>query len=248
MITINFGLKFYLVLITIIFVSIALISFNWGSPTKAIKELKEEFIDNVDINKLKKTFGLKEKEKTKLNDIKIDNSEIQYETDMKQLYYENQNRQEYQQKNNGNYRLISEYQLPNNITSKINYDVGFYNEKRSGSNEELCREILQGIFKKPFPKVRPDFLKNYRTGKNMELDGYNEELKLAFEYSGIQHFEWPNYTKQTLEDFVQTRIRDEKKLEICDEKGIYVITIPYNITANNIRKYILDNLPTTLKK
>ncbi len=48
--------------------------------------------------------------------------------------------------------------------------------------ENKCRIILEDIFDKPFPKNRKAL--NCR----LELDGYCEELKLAFEYNGIQHY------------------------------------------------------------
>lgn len=47
--------------------------------------------------------------------------------------------------------------------------------------EDTCRVIFKTIYSKPFPKCRPF------KGSRLELDGYNEELKLAFEYDGAQH-------------------------------------------------------------
>ena len=59
--------------------------------------------------------------------------------------------------------------------------------------EEQCRLIFQSIFKrKKFPKVRPTFLRNPKTNRCLELDGYNKKLKLAFEYDGYQHYIYPN--------------------------------------------------------
>ena len=47
--------------------------------------------------------------------------------------------------------------------------------------ERKCKRIIQKIFRKPFTKIRPDFLKNPETNRNLELDLYNEELKIAVE-------------------------------------------------------------------
>jgi len=50
-----------------------------------------------------------------------------------------------------------------------------------GKYENECRRILQCLFLKPFPKVRPDFLRNPKTGRNLELDMYNQDIALALE-------------------------------------------------------------------
>ena len=38
-------------------------------------------------------------------------------------------------------------------------------------NENKCREIFQSLFQRPFPSVRPSFLKR-SNGRALELDGY----------------------------------------------------------------------------
>lgn len=125
---------------------------------------------------------------------------------------------------------------------------GKLTDNNSGANEEFAREILQNLFNKPFPKVRPEFLKNIKTGRNLELDGYNEELKLAFEYNGIQHYQYPNFTGQSYEDFQKQKIRDKMKIDRCDDKGIYVIIIPYHVKPGRMREFIISRLPRRLRK
>src|SRR5690348_6310742 len=79
--------------------------------------------------------------------------------------------------------------------------------------EKECRRVLEEIYGKSFTKVRPKWLKNPETGRNLELDCYNEELKIAVEYNGEQHYKWPNFTKQSQEDFIQQVRRDKYKKE-----------------------------------
>ena len=65
--------------------------------------------------------------------------------------------------------------------------------RRKNKHEERCREIFQDIYAEHFKSVRPNWLKNPVTKKNLELDGYCSRIRtplghgLAFEYDGAQH-------------------------------------------------------------
>lgn len=64
----------------------------------------------------------------------------------------------------------------------------------------------------------------------LELDVFIPTLKLAFEYMGRQHFE--EYAKNSIyissqEEFDAQKFRDERKIELCKEKGITLIHINY---------------------
>ena len=48
--------------------------------------------------------------------------------------------------------------------------------------ETLCCHALEKMVGKSFPKYRPKFL------NGLEYDMYNEEMKLAVEFNGIQHY------------------------------------------------------------
>ena len=105
--------------------------------------------------------------------------------------------------------------------------------------ETECRRCLEIIFKKPFPKVRPDFLKNPKTGHNLELDCYNDELKIAVEYNGIQHYK---QTKMSQEDFHEQQYRDNLKKYLCKKQGIVYIEVPYTVKVENIHEFLLNQL------
>ena len=102
--------------------------------------------------------------------------------------------------------------------------------------EKRCREYFENKFGKPFIKCRPEWLINPSTKRKLELDGYNEKLKLAFEYNGNQHYEYIEYFhNNNVDNFLDQIQRDVDKRLICANHGIRLIIIP------NISDEIIDN-------
>jgi hypothetical protein len=88
-------------------------------------------------------------------------------------------------------------------------------------NEEKCRFILEFLLQTEFKKTRQVL------GNRLELDGYSEKHNLAFEYNGIQHFNKKKHFHSGRNSLEQTKKRDDLKENLCREKGIRVIYIPY---------------------
>lgn len=120
-----------------------------------------------------------------------------------------------------------------------------YNAGQISKGERLCKQAIEEITGKNFYCVRPDFLKNPETGRNLELDLYNDELKIGLETNGYQHYIYPNVFHKTRDEFVNQIRRDQFKIDTCDANGIYLITVPYNVPLNleDIKKYILYYMP-----
>jgi len=119
------------------------------------------------------------------------------------------------------------------------------NKKPSESKGEVrCREILQSLLNKPFPKKRPDFLRNPVTDNNfnLELDCYNPELKLALEYNGVQHYKFTPYFHKNKEAFLNQKYRDEMKRVKCRENGIALIEVPYTVKHNDLENFVRKEL------
>ena len=130
-----------------------------------------------------------------------------------------------------------------NIVTKIQPK---WKHGKSSRGEAKCREVLESLFGLPFPRERPFFLINPKTGRRLELDCYNVDIKLAVEYNGIQHYKHPNYTRQSYQSFLDQKQRDLVKVDICNKVGIHLIVVPYTIRINDIKQYIIERLPKHL--
>lgn len=111
----------------------------------------------------------------------------------------------------------------------------------SGARERLTRHYFEEITGRDFPKRKPAWLLNDR-GNRMELDGFNEELSIAFEYQGEQHFQEVDHFNRREETFARRQEDDEKKRKICAEHGVLLIEIPYFIGANDLPNFIREYL------
>ena len=107
-----------------------------------------------------------------------------------------------------------------------------------GVSERIARKFFERIFDKKFPKSRPVWLVNDR-GNRMELDGYNEELGIAFEYQGKQHYKYSKYFHKSVKDFKQRQADDKAKQESCKKKGISLIEVPYTIDYDKLQDFII---------
>lgn len=121
-----------------------------------------------------------------------------------------------------------------------------YHEKRKNESkgETITRNILQKLFRKPFVSIRPDFLRNEVTGQNLEIDCYNDELKLGVEYNGSQHEKYNKFFHKNYDAFKMQRYRDVLKEHKCKANGINLISIPSYIPHHKIENYLRNALHT----
>lgn len=106
---------------------------------------------------------------------------------------------------------------------------------KGSKSEEICRVTFEQIFGFDFPKARPKWLRNSR-GNQMEIDGYCEELKIGFEYQGIQHF-----SKQFYGTSLEFRVADDKlKAKLCKEQGIHLFIIDYRMEYSDFSRHIQE--------
>lgn len=99
--------------------------------------------------------------------------------------------------------------------------------------EEITKKLFELLFEEKFIKCRLKIL------DCLELDGYCESLKLAFEYDGEQHYKFVKRFHGTLEKFEEQKLRDIKKNKLCITTGIKLIRVPYTIKFDDIKDYVI---------
>lgn len=103
-------------------------------------------------------------------------------------------------------------------------------------NEQRCRFILESLFE-------TKFVKDHSVLDGYELDGYNAELKLAFEYHGKQHYEEVDFFYSRGDMSLEDRIaRDKLKEKRCEELGIVLLVIPYTVDPADHVSFIVNEL------
>jgi hypothetical protein len=129
-------------------------------------------------------------------------------------------------------------------STKDNFTNITKKKPQDSQGEIICRQYLEKRFGKSFSKKRPDFLSNPVTGghRNLELDCFNEDLKLALEYNGVQHYKFVPFFHTNKETFYNQKYRDEIKRMKCKEKGIILIEVPYTIPHQDLEKYVEEQL------
>lgn len=107
----------------------------------------------------------------------------------------------------------------------------------AGNSERICMNIFEQMFGKSFPKARPPWLLNAR-GKKMELDGFCDELKLAYEYHGVQHYSHVGFFHRGNKSLERRKSDDDCKGQLCLEHGVHLIVIPYTIPIDEVPEYV----------
>jgi hypothetical protein len=109
-----------------------------------------------------------------------------------------------------------------------------------GIGERICRAYFEQIFKHPFPKSRPSWLKS-DSGAQMELDGYCRELGIAFEHQGEQHYSTATHMIRCGSALEKRKALDRKKREMCRAQGVALVEIdeiPGRVSLNSLADHL----------
>ena len=102
-----------------------------------------------------------------------------------------------------------------------------------GKSERAARKAIENIYKVKFPSSWPSFL------NGLQLDCYNEELGLALEYQGQQHFELVDYFHNDEGVFKEQIKRDKRKKKLCDKHGVTLIYLTYKDKTKDFESVIM---------
>ena len=129
------------------------------------------------------------------------------------------------------------------VTPPTPSTADFISEKATSKGENYAREIIQELTGQMFYKTCPQWMLNPVSNKFLELDMYNDRLKLAVEYNGRQHYEYIDYFHKKKENFLIQQYRDELKKLYCEKEGVKLIVIPYTIKKQeDIKGYLEKEL------
>lgn len=132
------------------------------------------------------------------------------------------------------------YDVPSgNFSTTLRRQVSFKrynfseNDRKFGSiGEKLCCKIFEEFLEREIlVGLRPDFLKNPETKRNLELDVYDPVNKVAIEYSGVQHFSQTSVFHNDSEDLTKQIKRDQLKIQLCKKANIKLIVVPYTVDS-----------------
>lgn len=110
-----------------------------------------------------------------------------------------------------------------------------------GKRQALIEKyLIQHFSPFEFKSVRPSWLKNPETKRNLELDFFCPELKLGIEIQGEQHYaknvKFHGEGKQGDTKFEKQQQRDTMKRVMCRQVGVDLIEIPFWIPIDGLEE------------
>ncbi len=128
-----------------------------------------------------------------------------------------------------------------------------YRHFGKSKGERTAKKIMEELYGVEFKTVRLPELRSPETGRNLEIDVYSDNVwvngiryKIGVEYNGLQHYVFPNFTGQTVNEFKAQIRRDIFKIEAADFHGIYLITVPYTVKDKDMKEYIISMIPKNM--
>ncbi len=117
------------------------------------------------------------------------------------------------------------------------------NVKNHGSWCPACivnigEEIVRLTLEEAFPGYAFHRTRKVPGMDGAELDGYNPDLGLAFEYQGEQHTKRVDFFQRTDGDFESQLRRDTKKAALCAKLGIRLLVVSHKTKFSELREAV----------
>ena len=113
----------------------------------------------------------------------------------------------------------------NACVSSVKYQNTWCPYCSKGSGEECVRISFEKLFGRRFPKSKPKWLKS-SDGTQLEFDGFNVRMALAFEHQGRQHYaREQRFFHKNRGRFERQVALDRQKSRLCKKHGIKLIRI-----------------------
>jgi len=115
-----------------------------------------------------------------------------------------------------------------------------------GRAEKICKAFFEELFGIPFEtETNLEWLKIY----GLHLDGYNSNLKIAFERHGIQHYRFhPFYHNNDPKEFERQLMTDFYKRRMCKIHGIILIEVGYERRNGKLHKITINEMEACIRK
>ena len=115
--------------------------------------------------------------------------------------------------------------------------IPIVNDATSSASELRFKDALKDIGCVFQSGVRPEWLVNEVTKCTMELDLFDEGRKLAVEYDGPQHYEFPNGYHKSEAEFHAQQHRDRQKDATCAQLGVTLLRVRASDLEEELRSF-----------
>lgn len=130
------------------------------------------------------------------------------------------------------------------VRSRLNYGWDIQKALTEPVKEFISKGAkgLLVILREVFPHQK--ILTEYHVGEGLRLDYYLPSLQIGVEYHGRQHFEMVQHFHGNLDGFYNSKLRDARKIELCDQLGVTLVHYDYRDQLNYdlVKERIMEHL------
>lgn len=110
--------------------------------------------------------------------------------------------------------------------------------KKSRSKlQEKAKDLILELF--PVATIIEEVPVRIRRGRTLYFDFYISNINCVIEVQGEQHYKFSTFYHNSMQDFINQKIKDGEKFEWCELNDITYIELPYN-EEKEWRKIIIN--------